>query len=99
MAFPDGCTSFRAMTPAFNGSRLFLPLPGNGQSMLADRTEMRPPATDHDPPDGRRTHQAGLASTQVDAMLQLEEPTHPIGVHIIGYRGTAPLDRLAQHQL
>ena len=39
---------------------------------------------------------ARLASSQIDAMLHLEEPALSVGVHIIGDGGTAQPNRMSQ---
>jgi hypothetical protein len=42
-------------------------------------------------------HPARLARAQVDAMLELEEPAHPIRVHIIRHRRPAQADGVLQN--
>src|ERR1035438_2716282 len=64
---------------------------------LAPRTIVRPPSCHHNPPDRCLAAAAGKPCAQVDAVLQLEEAAHPVGVHIIRDRRTAQPDSVLQH--
>ena len=59
---------------------------------LAVRTVMRPPSSQHNAPDRRLAAAAGKARAQVDAVFQLEEAAHAVGVHIIADRRAAQPD-------
>ena len=53
---------------------------------LAPGTIMRPPPSQQNAPDRRLAAEAGEPRAQVDAVLQLEEAAHSIGVDIIADR-------------
>ena len=52
-------------------------------STLATRTVMSSASGHENSPDRCLAEAAGLSGTLVDAMLQLEESSHPIGVNIV----------------
>ena len=58
---------------------------------------MRSPSSQQDAPDRRLAAAAGKAGALVDAVLQLEEAAHAVGVHIIGDRRTAQPDGVLQN--
>jgi hypothetical protein len=40
---------------------------------------------------------AGQAGAQIDAVFQLEEATHPVGIHVVGNGRTAQPDRMLKN--
>jgi hypothetical protein len=42
------------------------------------------PSGKHDAANGHSADQAGLAGTHVDAVLKLEEASHPVGINVVG---------------
>jgi len=50
------------------------------------------PPPDHRAADRGPADQAGLPGSPVDAVLELEEAGHPVGVHVVGDRGAAQSD-------
>ena len=56
-------------------------------------------ASEEDAADGGSADQAGLAGAHVDAMLELEEAGHTVGIHVVGDRGTAERDGVPQDVL
>ena len=60
---------------------------------------MRAASADNDAFDGSLAGAAGLAGAGVDVVVELEEACDAIGVHVVGDRGAAELDRLFQHFL
>ena len=53
---------------------------------------MGTPPPDHRAADRGPADQAGLPGSPVDAVLELEEAGHPVGVHVVGDRGAAQSD-------
>ncbi len=60
---------------------------------------MRTPAAQHDAPDRCTADQAWLTRSQVDPVLQLEEPLHAVRIHVIRYRRASQGDCLFQNLL
>src|ERR1039457_5175352 len=58
---------------------------------------MRPPSSQHDAQDRGLAAAARQPCAQVDAVLELKEPSHSVGVHIIGDRGAAQPDGVLQN--
>lgn len=54
-------------------------------------------ASQKNTPDRCLATAAGEPGAQVDAVLELKEASHPIGIHIVGDGGTAELDRMLEH--
>jgi hypothetical protein len=50
---------------------------------------MRASASQQNTPDRRLAAAAGKAGAQVDAVFQLEEAAHSVGIHVIGDRRAA----------
>jgi hypothetical protein len=51
--------------------------------MLAIWAEMGAPASHQGPPYWSFANDARKTGAQVDAVLKLEKPTHPIGIHVV----------------
>ena len=65
--------------------------------MLAAGTIMRSPTGQLNAPDRSLTAAAGKPGSQIDAVLELKEAAHAIGIHIIGDRGAAQPDCIFEH--
>jgi len=65
--------------------------------MLALWAKMCSPTGQNNAPDRRFTPTAGFAGPQVYAVFELEEPTHTVGIHIIGNRRPAQSDRVMEN--
>src|SRR5271157_910772 len=69
------------------------------RSLLAVRAVVTAATCDDNPSDGCAAHQAGLALTPIDPVLQLEESLAPFRINVVADRRPAQFDRLAQHLL
>jgi hypothetical protein len=58
---------------------------------------MGSPPGQKDTADGRLAPPAGLPGAQVNAVLELEEAAHPVGIDIIGHRRSAQADRVREN--
>ena len=64
-------------------------------SALTIGTVVRTASGKDGPANWRAANQARLAGSHINMMFELEEAGDPVGVHIIGNRRTAQLDRLS----
>jgi len=62
---------------------------GGPPSVLAMGAVVGTPPSQNDAADGGSADQAGLAGSQVDAVLELEEAGDAVGVHVVGDGGAA----------
>ena len=55
------------------------------------------PSGDENTADGGFTFPAWLAGAQIDAVFELKEAPHPIGVYVVGNRGASEADGVAKN--
>src|SRR5690242_14100628 len=68
-------------------------------SFLAFRAVVAASSPNYNPLDGSSANQARLPFPSIDPVLQLEEALPPVGIDVVGYRGTAKRNRLSEHLL